>query len=164
MDVKMSIDENTILARELAKVGAVGGFAGALVPGAIGGYLGGKLAAQYLPTETSIASLQVPAGASETLHTAFQILQSMGRISTDTADDSPLPRLAAVIGSGALGVNPTIVVITVSPGSGSESGVVIAGAAKEGLIKQHSAEKAVKRVKEMFVKVYPSVTTGTSAD
>jgi hypothetical protein len=141
----------------------VGGFVGGLVPGAIGGYLGGKLAAQYLPTETFNTSLQVPAGASETLHTAFQVLQSVGRISTDAADDTPLPRLSAVLGSGALGMNPTINVIIVSPVSDSESSVVIAGAAKEGLIKQHSAEKAVKRVKEMFVKDYPQATTGTGA-
>jgi len=159
----MDIDEDAILARELARVGAVGGFAGGLVPGAIGGYLGGKLAARYLPTETFNTSLHVPADASETLHAAFQVLQRLGRISTDAADDSPLPRLSAVIGSGALGMNPTIIVITVSPVSDSESSVVIAGAAKEGLIKQHSAERAVKRVTEMLVKSYPASTTGTSA-
>ena len=152
----MEIDENAILERELAKVGAIGGFVGGLVPGAVGGYLGAKLSARYLPTETFSVTLQIPAGVEQALRATFEILRRAGRITNDASDDPSAIRLSAVVGSGKLGMNPAVVVVTISAGPEKESTIAIAGAAKEGLIKQRTAEKAVTRVKEMFLEAYPA--------
>lgn len=152
----MEIDENAVLERELAKVGAVGGFLGGLVPGAIGGYLGAKLSARFLPTQTFSETLQITAGAEQAVRAAFEILRRAGRLTDDASDDSNTIRLSGVVGSGKFGMNPAIVVITIGAGPENGSTITIAGAAKEGLIKQRTAEKAVTWVKELFLEAFPA--------
>lgn len=151
----MEIDESAILEKELAKVGAIGGFVGGLVPGAIGGYLGAKLSARFVPTQTYGVTFQIPAGAEEALRSAFEILRRAGHLTNDASDDPSAIRLSGVVGSGKFGMNPAIVVITITAGPETGSTITIAGAAKEGLIKQRTAEKAVNWVKELFLEAYP---------
>ena len=144
----MNQDEDQILQRELAKLGALGGFVGGFVPGAIGGYLGAKFSAKFLPTETFSETLEVQAPAAEALDLCYRLFEKLGRITADAAEPSQLPQLCAIVGSGALQMNPTILAVTVNPISETASAIVITGAAKEGLIKQHSAKKAVMRFHE----------------
>ena len=50
------------------------------------------------------------------------------------------------MGSGFMKLNPCLITVEIAPYSDSKSKAVIRGAAKEGLIKQGTAEKAVIRV------------------
>src|ERR1043166_8074793 len=112
----MEQNDDEILARELGKLGAWGGIGGAATPGgAIGGYLGGKIAARFLPTQTFSISIEVTASARDALQAAFEILKRAGRITDEFAEDSPQSALCAVIGAGALNMNPAVVRVTVTP-------------------------------------------------
>ena len=55
-------------------------------------------------------------------------------------------------------MNPAVVSITILPVSDSESSILIEAAAKEGLIKQRTAEKAVTRLEESFRQAFPSAS------
>ena len=107
---------------------------------------GAGFAARFLPTETFSVSLETSASASETRKSVFRILSRLGRLTNEFSNSSSGPQLAAVIGSGFFQLNPTIIQVSVVPKSDCSSTVSIFGAAKEGLLKQNSAEKAVRRV------------------
>ncbi len=70
-----------------------------------------------------------------------------------TAHDFKMPRAAedevhviGIIGSGALNMNPTVVLVRITPAPGG-SKVTVRGAAKEGLLfKQRAGEKAARRI------------------
>lgn len=144
--------EDKILERELGKLGAFGGALGGSAPGAAGGRIGARCASRFLPTETFREVMQVGVGAEEALQTVFAILQRVGRFTDEFTTDSEIPQLSAIVGSGFLSMNPTILHVTVSPLAGGGSSVMITGAAKEGMIKQHSAQRAVLHIKEIFLK------------
>ena len=123
------MEEDEILAREHAKLGAWGGIAGALNPGAaIGGYLGGKLASRFLPTQTFMVTLEVAAPASNALEAAHDVLKRAGRLTDEFNDESAEPALCAIVGAGALNMNPAIVRVTITPVSESACSIGIAGA------------------------------------
>lgn len=151
----MEENQDQILQRELAKIGALGGFVGGFAPGAIGGYLGAKFSSRFLPTETHSETIDLQLPAAQALTVAHGVLQGIGRITIGETEPSTLPQLTAVVGSGALNMNPTIVAITIAPTSETASAASISAAAKEGLIKQHSAKKAVARVQELLAKALP---------
>jgi len=141
----MSNSEDQILARELGKIGSIGG---------PGGRSGASFAARFLPTETFSASLRIEAEAREVLQTVFRILASLGEITDECAESSGPPRLSAVVGSGFLRMNPALLHVQVAPAGEHASDVSISAAAKEGLIKQRTAEKAVGRFREELLKTY----------
>jgi hypothetical protein len=60
-----------------------------------------------------------------------------------------LPELSVITGSGSANLNPTIVVIA-AEACPTGSRVSVHAVAKEGLIKQLSARKAVERVGELL--------------
>jgi len=120
--------------------------------GELGGF-GASLAARFLPTETFSASFELSSSASDVLKFVFQVLSQIGHLNNEFSSDSSVPQLAAIIGSGFLHLNPTFVQVSVVPKSDCSSIVSIIGAAKEGLIKQRSAEKAVRRVEHEIRKL-----------
>lgn len=78
-----------------------------------------------------------------------EILRSVGTLAEV---DSERGRLVLVTTSGLMNMNPAVVELSVS------GGAVYADAhAKEGLVKQHTAEKAVERVFEALAKSETSV-------
>src|SRR5437762_5534294 len=141
----MNNSEDQILARELGKVGSIGG---------PGGRSGATFAARFLPTETFRSSLRIEADAREVLQAVFRILVSMGEITDESAEASGRPRISTVVGSGFLRMNPALVHVQVVPASEHASEVIVSAAAKEGLIKQRTAEKAVGRFREELLKTY----------
>jgi len=141
----MNKSEDEILARELGKVGGIAGSSGKA---------GASFAARFLPTEIFTSSLRIEADAGHVLQTAFRILSDMGRITDELADLSGPPSISAVVGSGFLKMNPAVVRVQVATISQKVSDVSITAAAKEGLIKQHTAEKAVGRFREELSKAY----------
>jgi hypothetical protein len=84
---------------------------------------------------------QVKARAFEAIGKTAHVLEGPG------ADEGDV-RVIGIVGSGAMNMNPTVVMVTISDlPSGSK--VTVRGAAKEGLLfKQRAGEKAAKRVAE----------------
>lgn len=134
-----SADE--ILSKELAKLGSLGGAFGDN-SGKMGA-LGAQFAARFLPTEQYTETVRFSLPPDKVLKYGYSVLAKMGALQKHADADAPYPFLAAVIGSGAFNMNPAVVYFEILD---SDSTVTITGTAKEGLIKQHTAEKAVKRV------------------
>lgn len=149
----MSSSTDGILERELAKLGrnsgALGGLAGAGLAGAAGGGLGGGTgaawAARRLPSRGAEVTVEVPMNPRAALTAAFRALSTVGEIVADevTPDE---PVLRAVVGAGTLGLNPAVIELSVEAISEAEAKITVRATAKEGLIKQHTAEKALQRV------------------
>jgi hypothetical protein len=139
----MNNSEDQILVRELGKVGSIVGPVGSF---------GTRFSARYLPTERFTASLRLEKDVRELLQTVFRVLTSMGKMTDEYAEPSGPPSLSAIVGSGFLGMNPTLLHVEVAAASDQVAEVNISAAAKEGLIKQRSAEKAVNKFKEELSK------------
>jgi hypothetical protein len=127
-----------VLERELAKLGGV------VARGPMGA-ASVKWVARRLSSSSAEGTLEVPMNAREALGQAFKALTELGEILPDEIEHAA-PALRAVVGSGALGMNPAVVDLSVEPVTESLAKVTIRATAKEGLIKQHTAEKAIKRV------------------
>ena len=140
----MTNSDDDILARELAKVATLGG----ALPGAAasGAALGAKLAAKVLPTETHTEKLALKITPEKALKLCFSVLTKLGKLQTEMDSERPYPMLKAVVGSGFLNMNPAIVYLEILEGDSKGCELTITAAAKEGLIKQHTASKAVERV------------------
>ena len=138
------LNDNDILARELAKLGGLGG--------GFGGSMGAKLAAKFLPTETKSTRIALNATPERAIQLGFSALTKFGQLQGDS-DDSPYPLLKAVVGSGFLNMNPTVVLLEILEASSDACEITITAAAKEGLIKQHSAERAIQRIASEITKL-----------
>jgi hypothetical protein len=83
------------------------------------------------------------------LPTATELVtRTLDALGTRTAD------LQAVMGAGAMNMNPAVVTVTLS----KDAGRVVAhvrGVAKEGLIRQRAGEKAARRVAEHLATAQP---------
>jgi hypothetical protein len=139
----MAMDrEDEFLAREIGKVGA---FSGA----GMGGYWGANLVARFLPKERFQLELELQADPHTVLEKAYAFLSSNGGITdSDELQDSHYPTISGVIGSGFWNMNPAILHVEFVAVDGETCRVLLTGAAKEGLIKQRTAEKAVMRLAE----------------
>ena len=122
--------ESKILAREL---GRLGGF-------------GARWVAMFLPSISSETQLEIEQSSSATAKSVEKILINIGRRIPELDSDPTAGVFNAVIGSGRLNLNPTIVCIRLQP-LGWRTAVSIRAVAKEGLIKQHSARAAVEKIK-----------------
>jgi hypothetical protein len=150
------MNKDQILARELGKVGAIGGGAGGVIgggivagtAGALGGASGAWITSHFLPTESYSRDYLIPCDAGRALAVIVNALAGLGRLQDSSEINSPNPTIEAVIGSGFMKMNPCVLTVEIVSHSGNNTSAVIRGAAKEGLIKQHTAEKAVTRVIE----------------
>jgi hypothetical protein len=91
-------------------------------------------------------TFEVPMNARDALASAFRALGEVGE--TLHIEHATPNVLRAVVGSGVLGMNPAAVELLVEPVSDHATKVTIRATAKEGFIKQGTAEKAIKRVIE----------------
>jgi hypothetical protein len=155
----MAINEDDLLSRELGKVGASGGkFGGKLsgetlagLAGGVGGSLGARFSASFLPTERHQIQINLRSDARVLLAKAYSFFCSNGRVLSDAeGGSSPYPKVSGVVGSGFLNMNPAVVHMEIISISSITCTVSLTGAAKEGLIKQKTAEKAVKRLADFF--------------
>ncbi len=123
--------ESKILARELGKLGVVGA----------------KWVARFLPSVPFEMTLDIPASPEDAREAGLSVLHEIGRA------DPELPELSVICGSGHLNLNPTVVSLVIAP---FEKGarVSVRGIAKEGLVKQDSARKAVEKVRELLQRRY----------
>jgi hypothetical protein len=149
----MSDSDDDVLARELGKIGERGAKLGELLSGqpevgkagALGGSIGAQFAAKLLPTESYSQKLALNISQERALKLGYSVLTKLGQLQTDD-NKPPYPLLKAIIQSGFLNMNPTVVYLEILDGDSQRCEVTITGAAKEGLIKQQTAEKAVRRV------------------
>lgn len=149
----MSSSVEDILERELAKLGrnsgALGGLAGAGLAGAAGGGLGGGTgaawAARRLPSRGAQTTVEVAMNPRAALTAAFRALSNVGQIVPDEVTPNE-PVLRAVVGAGTAGLNPGVIELSVEAISEEKAKITVRATAKEGLIKQHTAEKALQRV------------------
>ena len=141
----MANSDDDVLAREISKVGKLGGSLGGRLSGAAAS-LGARFAAKFLPTETYTEKLVLEIAPEQALKLGFSVLTRLGKLQTEEDIKSPYPMLKAVVGSGFLNMNPAIVYLEIPEGDSTGCKLTITAAAKEGLIKQHTASKAVQRV------------------
>ena len=143
----MNTRRDELLARELGKIGALGGRIGGGAAGALGGSLGAGLAARFLPSEQCRKEVTVSLDAVRVLTELAFFLHREGRLADEReAGTSPYPKMSGVLGSGFFKLNPTVVHVEVIGVDDHACTLLVSGAAKEGLIRQRSAEKAVGRI------------------
>ena len=146
--------KNLILEKQISKVGKKGDDFYKLM---IGDFLGSLLkaedsvrwAASMLGTVDYTESIVCSKPADKMLESAIEILAGMGKI-LDPAVDCSEPILTALVGSGFMNLNPTIVCMVFSTIDENSTSICITASAKEGLIKQRSSKKAVKRMISML--------------
>jgi len=122
--------ESKILAREL---GRLGGF-------------GARWVARFLPSVSFETQLEIEHPPNVTAKKVEGVLTGIGRRIPELDSDPSAGVFNAVIGSGHMGLNPTVVCIQLRS-LGARTAVSIRAVAKEGLVKQQSARSAVERVK-----------------
>lgn len=142
-----------IIKTELARLGSisggVGGLAGGFVgsaAGAVGGGLGAAWAQQFLPTESVTRILGAARQPEEVLGAVLTVFRKLGKILDNQEEENRGPCLFAVVGSGFFRLNPTAVSLEIVDVAESETIVRLSAHAKEGLIKQKSAPKAIARI------------------
>ena len=123
----MSDIDSRILARE---VGKIGGF-------------GARWAARLLPTVSAEASLEFPVSVYDAQRVIRPVLTSLGN------SDPELAEFSVITGGGRLNLNPCIVAITIVESNAGVS-VNIRAVAKEGLVKQQTAQKVLDKVVEQL--------------
>jgi len=118
--------------------------------GKLGGF-GARLAARFLPSVLYDASFELSASAGAVTARALSMFNEIGQPVAALRNQPEQGLLAAVVGSGRLNLNPTLVQVRIEP-AGSGSKVTIRAVAKEGLVRQDSAKQAVERIKDWLQK------------
>jgi hypothetical protein len=114
------------------------------------------LTAKLLPTVTATATftVQTPAPA-ERIETALEDL----RATVDAVPQADGVKLSGHLGSGHFNMNPTVFVIAIRDTSVTGiTHVHIRTAAKEGLIKQRSAQKTIDRLRASIQDIIIDIT------
>jgi hypothetical protein len=132
--------EEDVLVKELGNLaGFFGGF-------------GARVAARRLPVEEHQESVCLAVDVARARALGVRALQHLdGRLDFALASAEPEGGISAVVGSGNMNLNPTIVQMQFAEASPIATNVIIRALAKEGIVKQHSAEKAVERVKNLLL-------------
>ena len=95
--------------------------------------------------------VSVSGDPAQVLAKATSFFADKGRIADDhEASTSQYPKVSGVVEAGFFNMNPTLVHIEVISVDDASCTLLLSGSAKEGLIKQQSAEKAVGRVADFL--------------
>jgi len=145
--------KNEILKKEIGKIGALegalGGFIGGGILSSLAGAAGAQWAANKLPSIEYKDSMSKQCTVESVIETALSVIANMPNFIEliNIRCDNTVPYLAALVGSGFGNMNPTIICIEFIPSDDKNTTLYLSATAKEGLIKQKSAEKAVKNLK-----------------
>ncbi|GLW29865.1 hypothetical protein [Actinoplanes regularis] len=131
MTSELTAEENSLLVSGLGRVGAT-------VNG--GGGWGARLVAKLLPADVFETEVTVPLPHAET---ESRVRELFG---------TPAGSLQAVLGAGAMGLNPAVVTVTLAPDGLEKTTVHLRGVAKEGLIKQRAGREAAQRVADQLLR------------
>jgi hypothetical protein len=114
-----------------------------LLAGALGVAVSGRLRKSVLEIDLTLA--MPPAAAADR---ARQVLGELGReLSVRDDGETADTQVVGIVGAGVGDLDPAVVTVTIRA-AGQGSKLVVRGAAKEGLIKQHAGGKAARRVAE----------------
>lgn len=116
--------------------------------GNLGGF-GARWVAKRLPSVAHQIEVVVPASRQRVLETLAASFDATAKPIPELSSDAGAGVLCGLVGSGAGGLNPTILPVAVAT-NGSGSSVSIRAVAKEGAVKQHSAVKAVERIEDLL--------------
>jgi hypothetical protein len=131
--------ESEILVREIGRLG-----------GWFGGGIGARWAARRLPSIPFETNFELQDSLSGAASAVEALLTKIGRRVPELESNTTAGLFHAVVGSGHLNLNPTVVRIQLQPLE-SFTSVFIRAVAKEGAIKQHSAQQAVERIRAALV-------------
>jgi hypothetical protein len=134
-----------------AKGGAVGtGLVGAGTrTGAEGGARGAARGMKRTKKDVSVTSLQLPGNKEIAFELVRDVLAAAGRlVGTEAHGDRLTARALLSVGIG--GLNPVVVTASVTGYSDSASQLELRAAGREGLIKQHPADKAITKVTQLL--------------
>lgn len=123
-------DINTILVNELGKLGADASM--------VGGSLGAGFVAKQLPAESYQEIIEPSLTNVEIINLLRQYFDNQDPQSLEIKGSNALV-FKKLTGSGFMNMNPTLLIAIAQ-----ETTVYAVAYAKEGMIKQHSAQKAVK--------------------
>jgi 3-polyprenyl-4-hydroxybenzoate decarboxylase len=138
--------EEEILVNRLGEVGWRGGRLGGGVWGASGGRLGARFAARLLPHDVHEIVLVLALPPDVALALARRVLASLGEPADETRLTDEKHELRAVVGSGALNLNPAVVTLQLLATTSASTTIRVRGVAKEGLIRQRAGREAAERV------------------
>lgn len=108
------------------------------------------MAAKVLPAVNYQYSVTYKDSLENTVRTVYRAIAASDGYQKmiDIDGDFEIPVFSAIIGSGAMNMNPAIVCATIECMDDITTKIYISGSAKEGLIKKRTAEKAVLRIVE----------------
>lgn len=149
----MSGRDDELLAKELEKVAAEGAKIAAKITGSSSVAKGAensesmRRAARRLDTEQHREERSLEGDPKSVLRRVYDAMHSVGRILEEhERESSSNPRISGVVGSGFLGKNPAVVHAEIVEVREGRCILCIEGSAKEGLIKQGTARKAVEKL------------------
>ncbi len=142
----MSQEEEKILVNRLGRLGWRSGRLTGGLRAASGGRLGARLAARLLPEEVHEILLVLALPPDEALALARRVLASLGEPADETLLADDMHELRAVVGSGALNLNPTVVTLQLLATTSASTTIRVRAVAKAGLIRQRAGRMAAERV------------------
>ena len=147
----MTKTEDQVLVREIGKLaGFLGGF-------------GTRIAARRLPVEEAEDLLVVDAPLTSVSGNVLLILQSIGRMTDEFASEKTTDTISAIVGSGHMNLNPTIVHVRFIESSDQSTTISLRALAKEGLVKQQSAKRATERILALISTRYAEQALGADS-
>jgi hypothetical protein len=144
----MTQSEDAVLVREIGRLAL------------FGGRFGARLAARRLPVEEHETAIAIAVSADQIRPDVCEILQSVGKLTDEFAAENDRESASAIVGSGHLNLNPTIVHVNLSNLSDGVTQLSIRALAKEGLVKQQSAKRAVERIVTLISNRYAEQIVG----
>jgi hypothetical protein len=146
----MPMNDDDILAQELGNAGALGGSRGAGHAGKFGGRIGGIVGAKLLSTQEYEITIPIKATATDVVSTLTDVLMEEGTVLSSEAGRKTA-EVKSLTYAGFLNMNPAILIAHIEQTGPDTTSVRFTGKAKEGLIKQHTAEKAARRIIEALL-------------
>ncbi|MFI1166954.1 hypothetical protein ACH4UM_25975 [Streptomyces sp. NPDC020801] len=126
--------------------GWVTGFGGLSRAGARGGARGAARGFKWTKKDVSTTVVSLPGTVAAASKLVGETLSGAGDLMGTQARDDGGVAMRAIVGVGMGGLNPAVVTAVVAAGPGGGAVVELRAAGREGLIKQHPAEKALAKI------------------
>jgi hypothetical protein len=159
--------EDEILLAEMMRLGARGAALGGWIGGAAtgtsglsradarGGARGAARGFKWTKKDVSQQTVYLNTGIPEAAQVVRRVLEAFGQpIGSETREDGSTA-FRAVLGVGLGGLNPAVVTVIVREAPTGAAGVHVRAAGREGLIKQHPADKALAKIIPLLSVVAP---------
>ncbi len=111
------------------------------------GYLGAWLVSRFLPDNVGQATFSIAALPDIVRSRASALLTQRGELLDPRELQVGPDVIAAIVGAGRMGLNPTVVTVTVGSSQGGSSVVSVRAVAKEGLLKQRAGDEVAAWVR-----------------